>query len=147
MKRRKALPYRGNKDKNALRNLLFDIKYNDMKYAQNTLSLFDDEIDHRYDKTNVQLNPNISSGHENLRKGTMKLENLSRSYIKNKGKNGKLFRRKVKVRKHRNFIRQRNQTKISPDIYEEDLLPPLKTKTQQPFSNTSVRNLGEKRCK
>ena len=147
MKRKKARPYRGNKDKNALRNLLFDIKYNDMKYAQNTLSLFDDEIDHRYDKTNVQLNPNISSGHENLRKGTMKLENLSRSYIKNKGKNGKLFRRKVKVRKHRNFIRQRNQTKISPDIYEEDLLPPLKTKTQQPFSNTSVRNLGEKRCK
>ena len=36
MKRTKARPYRGNKDKNALRNLLADIKYNDIKYAQST---------------------------------------------------------------------------------------------------------------
>ena len=147
MKRRKARPYRGNKDKNALRNILADIKNNNMKYAQSTLSLLDDDIDHRYDNTDVQLNPNISSGFENLRKGTMKLENLSKSYIKNTGKIGRLFRRKVKVRKRQDFIRQRNQTIISPDIYEEDILPPLKNKTQQPFSNTSIRNLGEKRCK
>ena len=147
MKRRKALPYRGRKDKNGLLNLLADIKYNDTKKAPSTLSPLDDKIDHRYDKTNVQLNPNISSGYENLRKGTMKLENLNKSYFKSTGKNGKLFRRKIKVRKHRDFIRQRNQTIISPDIFEEDLISPLKNKTQQPFSNTSVRNLGEKRCK
>ena len=68
-------------------------------------------------------------------------------YLKKSGKYGRLVRRKVKVRKHRDFIRQRNRPIVSQDKYQEDLFPPLKNKTQQTFSNTSVRNLGKKRCK
>ena len=147
VKRRKARPYRVSQDKNALLNLLADNKYNDTKKSQSTLSPLDDEIDHRYDKKHVQLNPNLSSGYENLRKTSMKLENLSKNDLKNSGKYGRLVRRKVKVRKHRDFIRQRNRPIVSQDKYQEDLFPPLKNKTQQTFSNTSVRNLGEKRCK
>ena len=147
VKRRKARPFRVNQDKNALLNLLADIKYNDTKKSQSILSPLDDEIDHRYDKKHVQLNPNLSSGYENLRKTSMKLENLSKNDLKNSGKYGRLVRRKVKVRKHRDFIRQRNRPIVSQDKYQEDLFPPLKNKTQQTFSNTSVRNLGKKRCK
>ena len=68
-------------------------------------------------------------------------------YLKKSGKYGRLVRRKVKVGKHRDFIRQRNQPVISPDKYQKDLHPQVKNETQQAFSNTSIRNLGEKRCK
>ena len=147
VKRRKAHPYRRNSDKNALQNLLADIKYDDMKKAQITLSPLEDELDQRYDKRHVQLNPNISYEHENVRKSSMKLEKSIKNHLMNSGKYGRLVRRKVKVRKYRDFIRQKNQHIISQDESQEDIPPQLKNKTQQPFSNTTIRNLGEKRCK